>query len=111
MRGASYLLIFTIGAFAALLMGQFLMLAVCVGLAVYGAYEMSAQEGPSPFKSALSNLRLLTKNSGGEAQSEQSTQGNPACCPHCAADFKPIGAPGLCWHCQKPLSPEKKKES
>jgi hypothetical protein len=102
-RGAGYLLIFGIGAIGALLAGQPLLLAVCVGLAVYGVFEMISQEGPSPFKSALSTLRLLKKNAGNEAPSALPAGGKSTCCPHCAADFKPIGTPGLCWHCQKSL--------
>ena len=29
----------------------------------------------------------------------------PRCCPHCGADIIPLGQPGLCWHCRKPLPP------
>lgn len=27
-----------------------------------------------------------------------------ALCPHCSADIRAIGAPGICWHCKKSLS-------
>jgi hypothetical protein len=32
--------------------------------------------------------------------------GLPKCCPHCSADVMPIGKPGLCWLCRKPLFEE-----
>ena len=99
-RGFAYLIIFGVGACGALLLRQPLVMLGCIGLALYGIYEMRPHEGPR------SSGTAPAKNEADSARLESRAL---SCCPHCAADVKNIGEPGRCWLCGKPLPPPDSK--
>jgi hypothetical protein len=108
-RGLAYLIIFGACACGALLLRQPLPLMACVGLAIYGIYEMRPSEEPSS-KSPFSTLRSLwtTPPVNNDVQAPGRKNQITPSCPSCGADRKPIGEPGHCWYCRKPFPSETK---